>query len=291
MKLPTDEEIAALDRELADEGVAPHDRPESVPWPEGAMIGPGVNTMKVFADHVRSKFQALHPSVNWEPKPFAYLCVSARAVSYRLSPPVVFGQISINPMKFIAITEPELERIHREHPASFWEMMYQAADGIDLFMARINFKPPQPEAALFMHRGALLLEGDARELVEGIADPSLAHTATLAAELILKAVLHSRGVALDKLKSMKEFGHDLPKLCAELAKQFPNSRDSELAGVAASMPNNIDARYKLSSQTYAEGQDVFRRALFICAEALRRTNHDEIYGKMAADPSVPRRYW
>lgn len=286
---PTDDELRAIDDELANEGVPIVQRP-------GAALTRWSNRHGIFnflvvvdmSGWFDAKYAALHPSVKFGRQPLAYLCVSARGIAYEINPPIVYGTRRLNPIDSIKITQPELARIHSANPLAFDELSYQAADGCDLFMGHVDLEP-QPEAAKMLSVGTAQLETSARRLVASTSDPSLPQAMCLACETIVKAVLHERGVSLQRLKD--DLGHNLTKLCSELVKILPGPNDADLAAVAASMPNYVAMRYGPPSMNANQEHDIYRRAMFICAEALRRTRHDNIYHKMAADPTMPKRQW
>jgi hypothetical protein len=167
-------------------------------------------------------------------------------------------------------------------------LYYQAADGIDLFMGDMDFHPNEVEAGKMLSVGTSQLEASARQLVASSQDASLSQACCLAAELILKAVLLENGMTEPEIISL---GHNIPKLCAAVAKRLSGPNDAEFFSVAGNMPKYVAVRYSPPTLTIKESQELYRRTLFICAESLRRTRHDQLYYKMVADPTVPARSW
>jgi hypothetical protein len=288
VRLPTDAEIRELDDALAAKGVPANKRHDRALWLWTQKVGGFPLEFAVTARWFREKFAALHPSVNFSDQPFAYLCVSARGVCYELRPPVVVGSCAIDPAKCVRIQQAELERIYTADPRAFWELYYQAADGIDLFMSHLDFHPRSPESARMLAVGTDQLEASARQLVACSQDASLSQACCLAVETVLKAVLLEKSTATPNLKGI---GHNTMKLCAAVASVVAGPNDKDFAAVAASIPKYVDVRYNPPQLTTNEAQDLYRRTLFLCAEALRRTRHDQLYYKIAADPQVPARDW
>jgi hypothetical protein len=287
--LPTDDQIRALDDQLANEGRPAQTRPDAAMWRWFKHIGEMPSDLAAISQWFIRKFALLHPSVNFQHRPFAFLCVSARGIAYELNPSVILGrQVTIDPVRCVRIHQTELARIYRGHPKDFWEMYFQAADGVDLFLGVIDLHPKQAEAEKMLSVGTDQLAGSARQLVACANDSSLSQATCLAVEMVLKAVLHENGVSLERLK---QIGHKIPDLCAEVAGRLSGPNDQEFAAVANTMPSYVTVRYRPPALDMNEAQDIYRRALFLCAEGLRRTRSDQIYYKMIADSTIPSREW
>lgn len=286
---PNGAQLRELDDLLAAEGIPADRRPDEAMqrWLERhpEFISEYLHAHEWFRD----QFAALHPSVNFKNKSFAYLCVSARGISYELKPPIVFGQAAIDPLKFVQIRKEEVERIFRTSPDEFWELYYQAADGIDLFMASMDFHPKNSEAAQMLSVGKDQLQASARQLVACDAEMALPQGCCLSAEMICKAVLLENGVPVERLKN--EFGHKLPALFSELVRLLSGPNDKDVLHVAGKMPRYTDVRFKPPSLNMREKQGLYSKTMFLCAETLRRTRHDQLYYKVLSDPSVPARGW
>lgn len=290
VRFPTPEEIAALDNALALEGVPANERHEQAMWRWAQVVEGYPLELADTARWFEEQFAKLHPSVSFAPKSFMYLCVSARGISYALDPPLVIGIAQpISPLRHVKIHPGELQRIGDHDLAALWEMVCQAADGIDLFMAGMSFHPKAEEAVKMLAVGCDTLSGFARGLVACAQDASLAQACCLAVESVLKAVLVAQGIAPTTLK--KQFGHDIAALADELIERAPGQNDQELRVVAQSMPRYSDVRYRPPWTTISEAQDLYRRALFLCAEALRRTQGAGLYYHVREEPMAPRRQW
>jgi hypothetical protein len=57
------------------------------------------------------------------------------------------------------------------------------------------------------------------------------------------------------------------------------------------MPNSVAVRYSSPALNMLGQQGLCRRAMFVCAEALRGNHHDQLYCKVANDPTVPAHQW
>lgn len=285
---PTDSELSDLDQAFAADGVPVTARPDKAMWNWLKNQPDGICDFTSEARWFTQKFAEMHPSVDFSPKPFVFLAASARGIAYCLHPPVVYGSRSIDPIRSVKISKPELERIWTAEPGAFWELYFQAADGIDLFLSDLDFHPTNPDAAKMLAVGTNQLEASARQLVAGASDASLSQACCLSCEMVLKAVLREQGVTEARLRALS---HRIENLAAEVAKVMPNANDPELLAIASSMPSYVSVRYDPPELSVQEAHDLYRRALFVCAEALRRTRHDQLYYKIMDDPSVPPRVW
>lgn len=289
---PDADQLRAMDDELALKGVPILDRPK-----EAALLWAQRNG-RGFVDSIADwrwfdqAFAQLHPSVNFDDKPFALLCVSARGVPYKFNPPIVFGQVRLNPLEFVSVGQDELERIYCADPDAYWDLTYQAADAFDLFTCNLSHIDCGPEASKMIGVGYSELEASARQLISGTSSShSLAHAACVAVETIAKGVLSAAGSAEIDLRKLK---HNLQGICTALAELVPSTNDYEFLTVASTMPDLVASRYTPKTLNGAEMLDLYRRALFLCAEAMRRTDKglaSLLYRQIAEDQMVPKRRW
>lgn len=110
-------------------------------------------------------------------------------------------------------------------------------------------------------------------------------------ETISKGVLLSAGASESELISLN---HRIPDICSAVAARRPGPNDDEYLRVAATMPMIVSSRYKPPALNGHEALDLYRRALFLAAEALRRTNvglTSLFYRHLADNTKVPARVW
>lgn len=234
----------------------------------------------------REAYRELHPSVPFDSASFLTLCLSARGVSYIIRPPMAYGRVGIKPLDHTDITAQEVARLWHAHPEAFWELHWQGFDAVDLFMARVNFHPSMPAAQNMMETAVNQLTASARQLVAGEIDSSLPQGVVMACELAGKAVLLHTGATLE---SLKQVGHNLDKLLTEISIKLPSPIDAMTQSVVNSMPAYVAVRYDAPHMSMNDAQDLFRKAMFLVAEFLRRTNHDQGYWRKVTDGSMPDR--
>lgn len=285
--LPTPEQFLSMDEELADEGVPSLERPLSAAklWSERSGDKMAVLTQEGW---FRERYKELHRSVPYDGSAFLTLCVSARSISYFLKPPMVFGRGMIKPIDYVTITPQEIKRLWQTHPSSFWELSFQGFDGVDLFMAQVNYHSGIRAVGNMLATAVNQLSASARQLVAGEIDLSIPQGLAMACELVGKSVLLKEGA---DQKELKAIGHDLASLSQAIAERIPSPLDNQVQLVAASLPKYVEVRYEAPSLNMAQAQDIYRRTLFVAADFLRRTNHDQLYWNVVSDCAVPQRDW
>jgi hypothetical protein len=170
-----------------------------------------------------------------------------------------YGAIAIKPLEYTNITDQEVARLWHDHKEAFWELHWQSVDAIDLFMARVNFHTKDVAAQNRIEPAVCQLTASSRQR-DGMSP-----------------------------KSVRGIGHDLNRLFSELSWRIGSPIDSTVADVIASFPEYVDVRYDAPPMTMLNAQNLFRKAMFVIADFLRRTNHDQMYWREAETGKLPPR--
>lgn len=283
--LPSFDELVEIDDLLADQGIEIFERP----FQAGRVWGERCGSLAIWMTSeswFAEAYRRLHPSTDFSLASFLTLCVSARGISYSVRPPVVLGQGVIRPREYVQITDNELGRIFHRHPTEFWELQWQALDAVEVFAADLNFSPSNEAARKRMSTSIHQLTASARQLVASQLDLSIPQGLAMACELAGKAVLGGLGFGDERLR---ELGHDLTKIHAAIQDELPSPVDVDVAANCSIIPDYSDVRYDAPLLTINEAQDLFRRAMFVVADFLRRTNHDQIYWREIESGEMPAR--
>jgi len=284
---PSPEQFLAIDEQLADDGIPALERPFQAAKIWGEQSGDIMTALKQ-EGWFRERYRELHPSVPYDGSAFLTLCVSARSISYFLKPPMGYGRVAIKPLDYITITKPEVERLWATHPSAFWELTFQGFDGVDLFMAQVNYHSKIKAVENMLATAVIQLTASARQLVAGEIDLSIPQGLAMACELVGKSVLLKEGATQKEIKAL---GHDLTELAKAVADRLSSPVDDQVQMVAETLPKYVAVRYDAPALNMAQAQDVYRRTLFVVADFLRRTNHDQLYWKIIDDKTVPKRNW
>ncbi len=283
--IPTKEQLAILDQQLAAAGVAILDRPEKA----AKIFYKSQGRYEIEALHAEpwfnKKYKALHPSVDFSPRPFMIMCGSALGISYFLKPPLIIGETYLDLSKYIYIEDREIKRIYDQDAAAYDELCFQAADGVDLWHSKLNFNSLSAESQQQRNIGLSLLAAYARQLIACEIDASLPQGMALACELVGKsiAVYLSDG----QINVKQEFGHDLSKLAKYIIEKAPSQFDEAFDDTAKKLPQYVASRYASSSQSILQSQNTYRSALFFCAEAMRRGIGEGIAWEVFDEAHVP----
>jgi hypothetical protein len=285
VSLPAAEEFVELDDQLATQGVPIFSRPFAAAklWAEKTgNILLALENERAFQDAYRQ----LYPSVDFAADSFLTLAASSRGISYCLKPPLGYGRVAISPIAHVTISEGELHRLYSRHPGAFWELQWQACDGVDLFMALVNFHPREERAKNMMTTAVNQLTASSRQLIASEIDASLPQGVAMSVELAGKSVLASIGVAEQELRTL---GHDLPALATSIAAKLTSPCDGTIADVIGKLPKYVEVRYDAPVLTIVEAQHIFAYGMFVVADFLRRTNHDQMYWKILDEGEAPDR--
>ncbi|QSF52984.1 hypothetical protein [Brevundimonas fontaquae] len=286
---PSPSEIVRMDDDLASKGVPIHQRATQahLKWMSTPPFVDGVVDFAAEGRWFDDQWKELHPSAIVEAEPFMFLAVSARGVSYRYDPPMIFGAPTINPMDFIKFTAAESERLFKKDPKAWWELYYQAIDCLDLFLNRLDLPTNSALAIRLKMVACGQLEATARQMVASAHDASLPQATSLIAEMAIKAALACKG--LDD-RAIEKFGHHLRKSATKLNELCPSVLDNEFLEAASSLDGYVQSRYDPPMLKPEEAQARYGRALFVASEALRRVGHHRLGHRFATDPATPKRW-
>jgi len=284
---PTGDEIAAMDRKLAAEGVPVTERANQamLEWIRTPPYSEQPTPLTPIGRWFENAWRELHPSVSQQDRPFMYLAVSALGVSYRCDPPIVFGSTSIDTMSLVKITKMESERIFANSPRAWWEMYYQVLDAVDIWLNRIDSGSGGYEG---LSVAFSQLEASARQLVACSPDASLPQSIALIAELSIKGALFAAGYSK---RELQKIGHDLllsTKALCEISKLGSNS---DLIRASASIPPYVQSRYAPPPWDMSVAQRHYRTALYIASEALRRSGGHRMGHAARHRRDIPARPW
>jgi hypothetical protein len=204
---PSAVEIISLDDQLADRGVPVFERPFQAAKLWGEKFGNPLAALESEGSF-RQRYRELHPPVPFGSESFLTLCVSARAVSYPIRPPMAYGQVGIKPLDHTTISKFEIARLWHDHREAFWELHWQGFDAIDLFMSLVNFHSKEVLSKNLVQTAVNQLSASARQIIACEIDASLPQGIAMAAELAGKSVFLRLGGAESDLRSI---GHDLTK--------------------------------------------------------------------------------
>jgi hypothetical protein len=281
--LPSAEDFMELDDQLAADGIPIFSRPFAAAKHWADKTG---NILFALENErwFQNAYKSLHPSVDFSADSFLTLAASAQGISYAVKPPIAYGRVAIQPLKHVKISEDEVGRLYRRHPKSFWELQWQACDGVDLFTALVNFHPSEERAKNMMTTAVNQLTASSRQLIASELDASLPQGMAMSVELAGKAILLSMGVTE---KELRELGHDLPALAASIAAKVSSPCDATVADVVSELPKYVEVRYDAPILTIVEAHRIFAHSMFVVADFIRRTNHDQLYWKCMTDSKVP----
>lgn len=283
---PSFDQLIEIDDELADKGIEAFKRPYEAARLWGLKHGNEFLVALKMEGWFGDTYRQLHPSIDFSAESFLTLSVSARGISYFVKPPIAYGTVAIKPMDYVAISQNEMGRLWHRHPDAFWDLQWQGFDAVDLFMSLVNFHPTEILATNMMQTAVSQLTASARQLVACELDSSLPQGMAMACELAGKSLLVANGSSERELRAL---GHDLTRIHNSIKEILPSPIDFDINEAIKCLPAYVTVRYNAPVLQISAAQDLYRKAMFIVADFLRRTNHSQGYWDMLASGEMPGR--
>tara|TARA_Y100001947_G_C10207119_1_gene247509 strand:- start:83 stop:556 length:474 start_codon:yes stop_codon:yes gene_type:complete len=153
----------------------------------------------------------------------------------------------------------------------------------------MNYHPKDLIARNMIGTAVNQMTASARQLIACELDSSLPQGMAMACELAAKSVLLHCG---EDASQLKKIGHDVPRII-ELIRDSGAIAISPVQGdvemVAATLPKYVEVRYNSPPMTMLDAQNLFRKSMFLIADLLRQTNHDQGYWRRITDGDMPPR--
>ena len=268
------ETFIALDREFAEEGMPPHQRP----WAAALKIlGEDIVFERVPDPHRDAKTNGImelyiqkFPNCRGWPGMGVGLVASVDSVK-RVIVPVVMGSAHMPLWKSFGF-EREFD----------WKVFINASDEVakrhffdmaDMydFTYGVGDKASKGKGANLWYMARSYLEVTASQLETGVLNPGVVQSISLVAETALKAALLDLGVE-EKILRNKPFGHDLPALVQKLAVEASHKDDALLQILVKDFPPFVGSRYAPGSLRRLDRVRLATIAQFIAGSAMRRVS-------------------
>ena len=266
--------LIALDKEFAEEGIAPHQRPwaaalrilgedlvfERVPDPDRDAKTKGV------MDLYTQKF----PNCKGWPGMGVGLVASMDSIK-RVIVPVVYGSLNMPTWKSLGF-ETEME----------WKLFINGSetladrhffDVIDLhdFTYGMSDKGGKGAGANLWYMARSYLEVSASQLETGVLNPGVVQSISLVVETSLKAALLELGVSETVLRN-KPYGHNLVNLAQKLSEISPHNDDKLIKILVKDFPPFVGSRYAPGELRRLDRVRLATIAQFIAGSAMRRVS-------------------
>lgn len=279
----TDEDILALDRRFAMEGVAFHARPLHAAMEllqGGFSLGLGPNPD---VDRIQEAYQRLVPEVDtvW---PGMGNGVAASIDRVRpITVAVVFGSAAIEVHDALGFsTKEEWWDWCRKDRNISGQSCFSFADVYDLAYGADDLRGTSIDADQHWKMVLSNLESAATTLTQNYATPAITQQICMIAELSMKAALLYVGTEAKLLRSRK-VGHDHRVLARMLAEAQPHRDDELIALVVEQLPAYVASRYEETDKTRLQLINLLLGVQFIAASAARRFSQRDLAISMEVD--------
>ncbi|MHC9014450.1 hypothetical protein [Stenotrophomonas sp. Ste96] len=283
----TNDDLLNLDREFAEQNIPLHARPFQAAV---RILGPSFSIGPFHTsdglEEISTAYRALFPGSDFWPGAGQGLAASVDRV-HLITMPVVSGPRIVDLHTGLGFADASEWRAWcRNDPEIASKSAYAFADLHDLSCG-LDSLPQNSEQHMYFHRAMQHL-GDLSASLSNTgrtSEAALQHI-LLIAELALKGSLLQLGVPVKVLKD--KFGHRLPELARELAKERPHHEDEELLRVCEKMPNLVASRYGSSGLSRMQIVELAVASQFIAASAMRRISGADLALEVRRDGSRPR---
>jgi len=191
-----------------------------------------------------------------------------RGIAAKISVPLMFGSVSINPFEMNDLTDMQRRWIcfsseDQENYISVYSDVFDLAGAIG---ASADYPTPPEEAKKFLMLSSFQLQGAAATVVSAFDVRGAVQSALIGAELALKAALKAKNYDEKKLKS---YGHNLKKLGIAVAVEYQNFNEHKVSEIASALPLYVENRYSNIQPSYSETGKIVMDAQYIAGETAR----------------------
>ncbi|HFC8536438.1 TPA: hypothetical protein ACFP4Y_000780 [Neisseria bacilliformis] len=212
--------------------------------------------------------------------------IAIRDRIYKVNIPIIFGNISIDPLSLVEIDHDELNFIYDNYPNYLWRAFYGVLDLIDFGYAIDDLIWMNDDCAVLLKAAASNLSIANHILSQEENLGTCIQNICMTAELSIKAALANLGYDENQRKKLS---HNLQKLASELIKNKSMPSDQNFLTECGRLPDYVKNRYKLPNFSKREFLNLFMRSQFIAAEATRRISNRNLIAITEADPTIPKR--
>ena len=279
----TEEDILALDRRFAEDGIAFHARPLHAAMEllqGGFSLGLGSNSE---VEKIQATYQRLVPEVDtvW-PGMGNGLAASIDRVR-PITVAIVFGSAAINVHDALGFsTEQEWWEWCRKDRNISGQSCFSFADVYDLAYGTDDLRGRSIDADQHWKMVLSNLESAATTLTQNYATPTITQQICMIAELSMKAALLYVGTEAKLLRSRK-VGHDHRVLANMLAEAKPHRDDELIALVVEQLPAYVASRYGETDKSRLQLINLLLGVQFVAASTVRRFSRRDLAIGMETD--------
>lgn len=211
-----------------------------------------------------------------------------RDIFARISVPIMFGQVKLNPFEFVELSETQLRMIQIE-PAEIETFLDQFSDVGDIQYGVQELKKPYSDIELvvrFIELSRLHLHSAAAILTGGFDYRGAVQSSILATELALKSGAAAFGLGEDEIK--KRFNHRNSEIAEFVADRWTTFDLDRVKRVISKQPPYSQNRYSAQQPNRVEVGHLTMSAQYLVAEVVRQMCDRDFRNDLS--PPFQRRY-
>lgn len=211
-----------------------------------------------------------------------------RDVFARISVPLVFGEVGINPFQFVELTPVQL-RIIQSEQEEMESFLDQFSDVADIQYGTSELKSPFAKMELvgrFIGLARLHLHAASAILTGGYDFRGAVQSALLATELAQKSGAAAQGLTEADIK--KRFGHDVAALADFAGQSWPSFDVDRVRRVVSRQPKYAPNRYASIQPERREVGHLVMGAQYLVSEVVRQLSDRDFRAGLQPPVIVPR---
>ncbi|WP_305077275.1 hypothetical protein [Methylobacterium sp.] len=274
-----------LDRQYAEKGIHPHQRPLRAAHD---ILGSGFSVIPISlggnyeVDRIVAAYKAMLPeaNANWPGMGTGIVAVIDQV--RRVTMPVIFGKVSVEMWIDLGFKNNNEWLIWcREDHQLASRTCFALADLFDFTYGIADLKSSNDDSARLWQMAASNVSDFANILPTRFSVDSVVQPICLAVELALKAALVQGGEDPDSFRRKKTGEqHDLARLAERVAREFPHRDDELMVEIVAAMPKYVASRYAPAELTRLQVVRLALGAQFIAASSARRHSTRDLAAQM-----------
>ncbi len=280
----TDQTLRDLDRQYAEEGIHPHQRPfraaHDILGIHFTLIPTNLGGNQEI-ERIIAAYKAMVPeaTANWPGMGTGIVAVIDQV--RRVTMPIIFGEVSIEIWRDLGFqTDKEWWSWCREDRQLASRTCFALADLFDFTYGIDDLKSSNDDSARLWQMAASNVSDFANTLPATFSVDSVVQPICLAVELALKASLVHGGADPDSFQKKHGEKHDLARLAERVAREFPHRDNQLMIEIAAKMPRYVASRYAPAGFTRLQVVRLALGAQFIAASSVRRHSTRDLAADM-----------
>jgi HEPN domain-containing protein len=198
--------------------------------------------------------------------------------------PIIFGQVSINPLDLCDLTDYQKLLLARRPSDvdAYCDTFGDAFDFAGAVMRLAGYDEPPAESRPLLGLAAFHLQAAAATLRTAFDERGSVQSSILASELVLKAALRGKGASEADLRRL---GHSLTSLIDAVGEAWPSFDVNAVRDRSTILPPYVANRYSEAQPSRREAGEIVMTAQFVAGSVARAMTGGSFSSSLVQEPS------